>query len=170
MLNTIHDDWTLSKNGNYLIRNHCIPQNTLFDPSEDGNCPIPLPMRHKSRTTRFADGQSQQDRWRCRSNHLDEQIYWTGRTSFKIQPRDRVRAHEHFNNTSEGHQTCAGSPQQRKKDSKNLSERTMSLADQSFIEAKRKELASFFQNQVWEFSDESEAPAQRILRAHFILK
>ncbi|CAJ1428371.1 unnamed protein product [Effrenium voratum] len=41
---------------------------------------------------------------------------------------------------------------------------------QSFIEAKRKELASFFQNQVWEFSDESEAPAQRILRAHFILK
>ncbi|CAJ1433599.1 unnamed protein product, partial [Effrenium voratum] len=133
VLDTIHDDWTLSKNGNYLIRNHCIPRNTLFDPSEDGNCPIPLPMLHKSRTTRFADGQSRQDRWRCRSNHLDEQIYWTGRTSFKIQPRDRVRAHEHFFNTSEGHQTYAGSPQQRKKDSKNLSERTMSLADQQSL-------------------------------------
>ena len=51
-----------------------------------------------------------------------------------------------------------------------LSERTMSLADRlSFMEAKKKELESFFENQVWLFDDAANAPADRVLKARFIL-
>ena len=48
----------------------------------------------------------------------------------------------------------------------------MSLADRmAFIEAKRKELESFFQNDVWEMvHNDGTIPADRILKAHFILK
>ena len=47
----------------------------------------------------------------------------------------------------------------------------MSLADRLlFLEAKRKELRSFFQNDVWTMVDESRAEAQRVLKARFILK
>ena len=40
----------------------------------------------------------------------------------------------------------------------------------SFIKAKRLELASFFQNAVWEFDDETNAPRGRVLKARFVLK
>ena len=51
-----------------------------------------------------------------------------------------------------------------------VSERTMSLSDRlAFKEAKQKELASFFQNDVWVFDEESNARPGHILRAKFIL-
>ena len=37
-------------------------------------------------------------------------------------------------------------------------------------ERKKAELASFFQNNVWEIDDQSSAPEGRVLKAHFILK
>ena len=47
----------------------------------------------------------------------------------------------------------------------------MSLADRLlFLEAKRKELKSFFENDAWTMVDEKEAQPQRVLKAHFILK
>ncbi|CAJ1416750.1 unnamed protein product [Effrenium voratum] len=125
VLEPVHDTWSISKNGNYLIGNHYVARNSLFDPREDSNCPIPVHMLNKIRSTRFADGQARQDRWRSSHNDFDNQSYWTGRTTFKILPRDREQAHETFYHTSEGHQTYAGSPQQRKKDSKNLSIKTL---------------------------------------------
>lgn len=52
-----------------------------------------------------------------------------------------------------------------------MSERTMSLADRiAFLEAKRKELRSFFENDVWTMVDVHRAEPQRVLKAHFILK
>ena len=52
-----------------------------------------------------------------------------------------------------------------------MDEKTLSLSDRLlFQEAKSKELASFFQNSVWDFDHESSAPSGRILKAHFILK
>ena len=51
-----------------------------------------------------------------------------------------------------------------------LRERTISLSDRlAFKEAKQKELAPFFQNDVWIFDQESNARPDRILRAKFIL-
>ena len=48
----------------------------------------------------------------------------------------------------------------------------MSLADRlAFMEAKKKELESFFQNDVWEMvQDDGAIPSDRVLKAHFTLK
>ena len=77
-------------------------------------------------------------------------------------------AHDVFYNTSDGYSSYV---EPKSKDKNNLNERTMSLADRlSFTEAKRKELTSFFQHDVWDFCDPQQADQDRVLKAHFILK
>ena len=72
---------------------------------------------------------------------------------------------------SSGATTYAGPKEKRQKDAKNLNESILNVSDRiAFTEAKRKELGSFFTNNVWEFSHENEATPGRILKAHFILK
>ena len=53
----------------------------------------------------------------------------------------------------------------------NLSERSMKPDERAaFMEAKRKELKSFFDNQVWEYTDHSSIDPGRVMRARFVLK
>lgn len=110
----------------------------------------------------------------------------TGQTSFKILPAFRFLAKQIFYNISHGQQSYVepesteqaytAEQQPRPKNMKarkdQLSERSMSMEDRlAFLAAKRKELESFFQNDVWELVyDDGAIPADRILRAHFILK
>ena len=55
--------------------------------------------------------------------------------------------------------------------SNNLSERHMSVKErQTFQQAKMKELQSFFQNSVWEFSTAAEADPARTLSSRMLLK
>ena len=71
---------------------------------------------------------------------------------------------------SEGKETMYYNNETKPSSNAPLSERTMSLADRlSFMEAKKKELESFFENQVWLFDDAANAPADRVLKARFIL-
>ena len=165
-LEPIHDVWEMK--GNQLIRHHYVARDTLFHPEETGDCPIPTSMLTKTRHTCIGSHRHE-DRWRSGTSTPAEP--WTGRTIFKIQPRDRRGASEAFYTASAGQHTYAGTAAKRKKDAKSLTERTMSLSDRlAFMEAKRKELASFFTNNVWEFSTEDEAVPGRVLKAHFILK
>ncbi|CAE7693968.1 RE1, partial [Symbiodinium necroappetens] len=167
-LEPIHDTWELK--GNTLIRNHYVVRDCLFNPRETGDCPIPEEMLAKDRTTRKGK-HCHQDRWR---NHpaKNDNHYWTGQTAFKILARHRRDAQQAFYAASKGATTHAGTKEKRQKDARsNLSERAMSLADRvAFVQAKKKELESFFTNQVWECATEQEAPANRVLKAHFILK
>ena len=88
---------------------------------------------------------------------------------FKIQPKHLAEAREAFFQVSDGLSSYVGPDIKRRK--VDLDERTLSLSDRlSFQEAKRKELASFFQNSVWDFDVESSVPLGRLLKAHFILK
>ena len=51
-----------------------------------------------------------------------------------------------------------------------VTERNLSLGDRlTFMGAKKKELESFFNNEVWLFDDASNAPVERVLKARFIL-
>ena len=51
-----------------------------------------------------------------------------------------------------------------------VNERTLNVEDRlRFIEAKQKEISSFFENEVWTFDDETNADPNRVLRAKFIL-
>ncbi|CAJ1404806.1 unnamed protein product [Effrenium voratum] len=57
------------------------------------------------------------------------------------------------------------------KDKNNLSERYMTLEDRmQFLEAKRKELSSFFENNVWQFDNVKSADPARTLTARILLK
>ena len=102
-------------------------------------------------------------------------------TKFKIHQTRRQQAREHFYNVSDGHATFTQpqpttSPQRKaapkmKARKDQLSEKNMSTADRlAFWEAKKKELESFFQNDVWTYDDAENASPGRILKGHFILK
>ena len=163
VLDDIQDEWQLK--GNYIIRKHYIPRHTTYTPTQD-TCPIPTSYLTNKRTSRTTDT-TYHDSW---SKPTSKQFpaAWTGTTEFKIQPAYRKMAHEHFYNVSEGYTTYI---EKKKNNPSNLSERSMSLAERlQFLEAKRKELRSFFENDVWTMVDESKAEPQRILKAHFILK
>ena len=138
-LGAIADQWELS--GRHLVRRHFVARSALFSPSSPGDCPVPVHMLGKGRTT-FRGNHRHDDRWRGRSDTErgeEDHALWTGRTVFKIQPRFVEEARAAFAAASGGHATHAAPVH---KDS--LSERTLGLSDLlAFQEAKRKELASF---------------------------
>jgi hypothetical protein len=56
-------------------------------------------------------------------------------------------------------------------DALTLSERAMKPDERAaFMEAKRKELKSFFDNEVWEYTDHNGIDPSRVMRARFVLK
>ena len=163
VLDDIQDEWQLK--GNYLVRRHYLPRQTTYTPAQE-DCPIPINYLTNKRTSKMPDT-TYLDSW-TKPHHKQFTTTWTGTTEFKIQPAYRKLAQEHFYSVSEGYSTYI---EKKKNNPANLSERTMSLADRLlFLEAKRKELKSFFENDVWTMVDEKEAQPQRVLKAHFILK
>ena len=162
VMNPISDEWQIK--GNYLIRRHYLPRDTTFDPTGE-ECPIPLEHLGKTRSTFFGDT-SYHDRWHLKNKTFN--ATWTGTTRFKILPTYRKMTHDVFYNVSDGYSSYV---EPKSKDKNNLDERKMSLADRlAFTEAKRKELTSFFEHDVWEFCEPQQADSDRILKAHFILK
>ena len=176
------DEWSI-KDG-WLIRKHYVPRQLLFDPetTDETTCPLPLSYLTKDRVTK-TPGRTIHDQWtKHRNSATDLNSHsWTGTTKFKIHQTHRQQAREHFYNVSDGHATFT-QPQptttpQRKAAPKmkarkdQLSEKNMSTADRlAFWEAKKKELESFFQNDVWTYDDAENASPGRILKGHFILK
>ena len=119
-----------------------------------------MPLEHlgKTHSTFFGDT-SYHDRWHLKSKTFSTE--WTGTTRFKIFPTYRKI------NASDGYSSYV---EPKAKDKNNLDEGKMSLADRlAFTEAKRKELTSFFQHDVWEVC-EPRQDSTRVLKAHFILK
>eukprot|EP00438_Fugacium_kawagutii_P008129 Skav234370 [mRNA] locus=scaffold2071:53675:57820:- [translate_table: standard] len=191
VLGETHDEWILNKG--WLIRKHYLPRNTLYNPGQhESECPVSLCYLSKDRTTKVGSRRTT-DRWRMSKDKVQE-TYWTGETRFKIHPAHIPAAQEQFYTASNGHQTYAAQPlnhspadtqpqlptQQTAKQSptpktkarkEQISERHLSLEDRlAFIEAKKQELASFFQNDVWEIDDSTNSQPGRVLKAHFILK
>ena len=90
--------------------------------------------------------------------HKDSDRWKGPATAFCIRQRWRKQAEEAFYVHSQGVTVYAGTKAKRAKDAKNLYEKLLSLSDRlAFIEAKSKELESFFVNNVWAFSHLDEA-------------
>ena len=163
-LGDIQDEWRIE--GSYLTRRHFVSRDQEFKPTMD-NCPIPVKYLTKQRITKF-NGKIMRDNW-TRKTEVERltKEEWTGYTRFKVATCWRRQAHHEFYNKSNGAETIY---LQEEKTAGPLSERTMSLSDRmAFMEAKQKELSSFFQNNVWIFSTEKEADPERVLKARFIL-
>ena len=188
-LGDTQDEWHIRKG--WLVRRHYVARTDKYIPDQ-ATCPLPLSYLGKDRVTKYP-AYTCHDRWRSKADTEQQQPSvqpWTGTTSFKILQTHRREAEECFYTASNGHSsyvppadssttskpadssTTSKQPKAKTKARKEqLSEKHMTLEDRlSFAEAKKAELASFFQNDVWEIDDQSNAPEQRILRAHFILK
>ena len=167
----------------WLVRRHYVPRRDLFDPetNTEATCPVPLSYLTKDRVTK-TQGRTAHDQWtKHRNSGTDfSQHPWTGTTKFKIHQTHRQQAREQFYNVSDGHITFTQpqttthtyKPTPKTKPRKDqLSEKNMSTADRlAFWEAKKKELESFFQNDVWTYDDAENATPGRTLKGHFILK
>ena len=165
-MDTIKDEWKLE--GNYLTRKHYVPRNTDYKLDEE-TCPLPLNYFMKDRYTKMGS-HLVRDKWTrpSKNKKLNTGFYWTGYTRFKLCPAWRKEAKRVFLEKSEGKETMYYNEAKATSNAP-LSERNMSLDDRlSFMEAKKK-LESFFQNQVWLFDDADNAPADRVLKARFIL-
>ena len=115
-----------------------------FKPTAD-NCPIPLEHLSNQRYTKLADGRLVRDKW-TRSQPCRQLTghFWTGYTSFKIHTCWRKLAKGKFN--------MELSPATYDKSHAPLNGCYMSLADRlAFTEAKKLEITSFFENDVWIF-------------------
>eukprot|EP00435_Cladocopium_sp_Y103_P032566 s1782_g8.t1 len=166
-MDEIKDEWKLE--GNYLTRKHYVPRNNDFKLEED-TCPLPLNYFMKDRFTKMGS-QLVRDKWTRPSTNkkLNNGLCWTGYTRFKISPSWRKEASRVFLEKSEGKETMYYNETKISSNAP-LSERTMTLDDRlAFMDAKKKELESFFQNQVWLFDNAENAPADRVLKARFIL-
>ena len=168
-LDAPQDEWTIS--GNWLIMHHYEPRKEAFKPTKD-NCPIDVSFLAKDRVTNTTHGVFH-DRWQRHShNKLIEEATWTGQTRFKLKANWRQKAKEDYAKASGGFtayipRTPAGVT---KKGKDQVTERKMSVADRlAFLNAKKKELDSFFQNQVWLYDKEDNASPGRVLKAPFIL-
>ena len=101
---------------------------------------------------------------------------WTGATIFQIngQTRKEMAMMVRQPNRSAGQLVRTLCSQAKKKSaasSNNLSERHMTVEErQAFQQAEMKELQSFFQNSVWEFSTAAEADPARTLSSRMLLK
>eukprot|EP00435_Cladocopium_sp_Y103_P067059 s369_g29.t1 len=166
-MDDVKDEWTLE--GNYLTRKHYVPRTSEFKLEEE-TCPLPLNYFMKDRYTKMGS-QLVRDKWTrpSKNKKLNNGLCWTGYTRFKICPSWRKEARKVFLDKSEGRETMYYNETKINSNAP-LSERTMSLDDRlAFMDAKKKELESFFQNQVWLFDDAENAPADRVLKARFIL-
>ena len=166
-MDTAKDEWKLE--GNYLTRKHYVPRFGEFKPNEE-NCPLPLHYLMKDRYSKMGP-HLVRDKWTRPSvnKKLNTGFTWTGYTRFKICPAWRKEAKKVFLEKSEGKESMFYN-ETKPTSNAPLSERNMNLDDRlAFMEAKQKELESFFQNQVWLFDDDKNAPADRILKARFIL-
>ena len=163
------DDWILE--GNYLTRRHYTARQCSFVPTEE-NCPLPLKYLTKDRYSKV-NNHLVRDKWtRPTENKKLNTTMWTGYTRFKLQAAWRKIAKKEYVEKSGGLETMyyneTTSPTTTTSGA--LSERTMSLADRlTFMEAKKKELQSFFENSVWEIDEGKNADPNRILRAKFLL-
>ena len=174
---TPKDFWEV-KNG-CLLRHHVIPRRKLFHPSDAKDLPVPLealdPLRISVQrmdndavthcTDKFDDGN-----FTSRSKRS-----WTGVTVFQLSAVTRKELGMNAQAiTAKKTAKTLKVQQQRtvKKDQKGeINERRLSAEErQQFYAAKVKELRSFFENGVWEFSTVDDADPTRVLTSRILLK
>ena len=171
-------DWWEVKSG-CLIRHHVVPRRNLYVVRQDPKCPVDVDCLDRIRVTMMKDAPGNYltltdggvDTAQDYTNNA-----WTGVTIFQLNGKTRKEMGMVVRQPNRSGTQVANSlkGQAKKKASSGastLSERNMSLEErQAFQQAKIKELQSFFQNSVWEFSTTSEADPARTLSSRMLLK
>ncbi|CAL1170206.1 unnamed protein product [Cladocopium goreaui] len=173
-----------------LIRHHVHPRKTLFDPNGFKDIPIPVEHLDKTRVTvhHTIDGQiaSFTDDFKNQMHFTKDlkkhqlPVQWFGITVFQIDATTR----KEFGMTAQDQRSSAkkvaqdAKVQQKRvfrrdmaKNKGEISEKHLTAAEKElFLQAKVKELQSFFENGVWEFSTSADAIPERTLTSRILLK
>ena len=175
-------DWWSYEDG-FLVRNHVWGRNTTYKPEEffiDTSflqTTTGLTLQQGSRTI-YVNAKEQQ--------HFHE--HWTGKTLYPLTSEGAERTGLlYIGDLTDKLSRCktlrgrghiwqavgAGNPKKKHvKESADLNERKMTLEDRlSFLEGKKAELMSIFENGVWETElDPQAVDHNRVMRARFVLK
>ena len=168
-------DWWEVRSG-CLIRHHVVPRRQFYVLKKDPKCPIDRSCLDITRATILRDPSGNLGVYTDDGSYTTPQTYhsWTGMTIYQIngQKRKEMAMYSKLSATQVAKQIR--SQEKKKKNAasaNNLSERHMSLSErEAFQQAKMKELQSFFQNSVWEFSTAAEADPSRTLSSRMLLK
>ena len=185
---TPRDFWEI-KNG-CLIRHHVQQRRGLFDPSNLKDIPVPVDRLDALRVTLYRDASG--DPHSFTDNFITKQAArkdgdrvplppkWTGMTVFQINAETRKEmgmfaSGRQVNMTAKKVVQAAKVQEKRyvrkEKNKGEVSERNLTEEERHlFYLAKVKELKSFFECGVWEFSTDKEADAARTLTSRILLK
>jgi len=170
--NKMQDYWEVR--AGCVIRHHLGPRRKFFRICTTRDCPLQSDQLDLLRTTvvKTPDGN-------C-GIHTDSDIVdyeldylWTGITVYQIKGpvRKEMAMTTHSRPLTIAKQQVRYEKKKVEKNKSNLSERTMTLRERElFMQAKVKELKSFFEHGVWEFSTAEEADASRTLSSRLLLK
>ena len=171
-------DWWEVRSG-CLIRHHVVPRHNLYVVKKDPKLPVDVSCLDNIRVTMMKDAPGSYATVTDDGSTTSQQwisTAWTGVTIFQINGKTRKEMAMVVRqpNRSAGQVAKTIRSQAKKKaaaGAANLSERHMTLDErQAFQQAKMKELQSFFQNSVWEFSTTAEADPARTLSSRMLLK
>ena len=170
--NKMQDYWEVR--AGCVIRHHLVPRRKFFRICTTRDCPLQSDQLDLLRTTvvKTSDGN-------C-GIHTDPDIVdyeldylWTGITVYQIKGpvRKEMAMTTHSRPLTIAKQQVRYEKKKVEKNKSNLSERTMTLHERElFMQAKVKELKSFFEHGVWEFSTAEEADTSRTLSSRLLLK
>ena len=185
---TVNRDFWEMKSG-CLIRHHVHPRKTLFNPVGLNDIPVPLDKVDNIRVTVHytMDGQVQSftDSF-LNSEHYVKDLrrhnlppQWYGATIFQINAETRKELGMSAQLQTNAKKVAQDTKVQHKrtfrrdmaKNKGEISEKHLTQAEKDlFYHAKMKELKSFFECGVWEFSTAAEADAERTLTSRILLK
>ena len=165
LTDTPRDYWEIR--AGCLIRHHVVPRRHLFRMTDSGDAPIPVSHLDFVRATlvQHPNGGQQVLNDDGLRNGCPTAQRWTGMTIFQISGANRKELG--MGAYSPPRQVAK---EQKEKDKRGVSERTLDLQQRELQAAKVKELTSFFQNGVWEFQTTRDADPARTLSSRMLLK
>ena len=173
-LSKMEDYWEV-KSG-CLIRHHLRPRRLLHEFAPGPDCPVTADMLDPIRVTmmRLPNGTTNVMTNNINTREKPMPTTWTGITVYQLT--GKVRKEQAMMATAMPAKKVARqykhmTAKKIGKKPAELSERNMSLWEkEQFMAAKAKELKSFFEHGVWEFSTEKEADPTRTLSSRMLLK
>ncbi len=158
-----------------VIRHHVTPRRLFYKNKASSDCPIALDDLDLTRVTVVKAPNGRLGIYTDSNINPDYELdyQWTGLTIYQIRgPKRKVLAMFSRHTPQKlAKQYIQHEKKKVEKNKNNLSERNMTLSErESFTQAKVKELKSFFENGVWEFSTAAEADSTRTLSSRMLLK
>ena len=166
-----HDYWEIK--AGCLIRHHLQPRHRRHDITKEKDCPFDLKQLDPVRVTmmRAPNGTIQVSTDRFDTVVAPNKAAWTGLTVYQLTGAVRKELAMYATTPVKRVARQEKHAAIKKKASSELNERGLTMHErEQFMQAKIKELRSFFENGVWEFSSVRDADPQRTLTSRMLLK